>query len=276
MIILEKTVVLHAYIPKNIFTGAEWLTHSAVIADGLVIREIVPAGELPAGMPCRQLTGLTLVPAFIDLQIYGAYGQLFSLYPGSAALQQLVRYCREGGAALCLPTVATNTYEVIHQCIDAIRDYWQQGGEGVAGLHLEGPWINPVKRGAHAEELIHAPSAQTVTQLLDYGKDVIRLITLAPEVCSPEILALIRSYGIIISAGHSNASYDEAIKGFACGVTAVTHLFNAMSPLQHRAPGLAGAAMDSASVRASIIPDGYHVDYAALRIAKKACRSGCS
>jgi N-acetylglucosamine-6-phosphate deacetylase len=108
--------------------------------------------------------------------------------------------------------------------------------------------------------------------MLEYGKGVIRIITLAPEVCSKEVIDLIRSYDVVISAGHSNARYEEAINGFNHGITAVTHLYNAMSPLQHRAPGLAGAAMDHSTVRASIIPDGYHVDFAAVRIAKSAMK----
>lgn len=137
------------------------------------------------------------------------------------------------------------------------------------GLHVEGPWINKEKRGAHDESFIHSPILSEVKQLLDYGKGIIKMITLAPEVCSKEIIDFILSNNIIISAGHSNATYAEAIKGFENGITTVTHLFNAMSPLLHREPGLAGATMDHPSAMASIIPDGHHVDYAAIRIAKK-------
>ncbi len=100
-------------------------------------------------------------------------------------------------------------------------------------------------------------------------KAIIKMITLAPEVCSPEVIDLILSYDIIMSAGHSNATYEEAMKGFGIGIAAVTHLYNAMSPLQHRQPGLVGASFDNKKVMASIIPDGYHVDYAAIRIAKQ-------
>ena len=179
-------------------------------------------------------------------------------------------YCEKGGAAYCMPTVATNTAQVFYNCIDAVRDYWQKGGEGILGLHIEGPWINPIKRGAHIESLIHAPSLKEVDELLNYGKGVIRIITLAPEQCDKEIIDRILLDDIIISAGHSNATYEQSKVGFANGITAVTHLYNAMSPLQHRQPGLVGAAMNDAKVMASIIPDGYHVDYAAIRIAKKA------
>jgi N-acetylglucosamine-6-phosphate deacetylase len=136
-------------------------------------------------------------------------------------------------------------------------------------LHVEGPWINKIKRGAHVEELIFAPTVQQVQELLDYGGDVIRMITLAPELCNKELITLIRSYNIVVAAGHSNASYVQANEGFDAGVEAVTHLYNAMSGLQHREPGLVGATFEHEVARASIIPDGYHVDFAAVRIAKK-------
>lgn len=257
------------YIADEIFTGEEWLKGCGVITvDGKII-ELVKANEIPGSLPVERFENAVLVPAFIDLQIYGAYGKLLSVYPEADSLSKLNEYCRSGGAAWCMPTVATNTYEVFHQCIDAVREYWKMGGQGVLGLHLEGPWINPVRRGAHIESLIHTPSAEEVKALLEYGKGVIRIITLAPEVCGPSLMSYIANQGIIISAGHSNATYTEAKQGFSNGATTVTHLYNAMSPLQHRAPGLVGAAMDDDTVMASIIPDGHHVDYAAVRIAKQ-------
>jgi N-acetylglucosamine-6-phosphate deacetylase len=135
-------------------------------------------------------------------------------------------------------------------------------------LHLEGPWINPIRRGAHEASIIHAPSLPEVKELLDYGDGVVKMITLAPEVCTQEVIDYILSKNIIISAGHSNATDKEATDGFNRGITAVTHLFNAMSPLLHRAPGLPGATFSDDKVFASIIADGYHVDYSIIRIAK--------
>jgi len=257
-----------AILAGRVFTGENWLDNYAVLTGDGMIHDVLPVTELPAGVEVASYPDALLVPAFIDLQIYGAYGKLLAVYPEPDALVRLNDYCRSGGAPLCMPTVATNTYEVFYAAIDAIRAYWQQGGEGVLGLHIEGPWINPIKRGAHIEELIHSPSVEQVRNLLEYGKGVIRIITLAPEVVSAEIIRLIRSYDIVLSAGHSNASYTQAKAGFAAGIRAVTHLYNAMSPLLHREPGLAGATMDDPAVMASIIPDGYHVDYAAVRIAK--------
>lgn len=257
-----------AYSATKIFTGSDWLKGQCVITENGWIRDIVPASAVPSSVECEQLNGM-LAPAFIDLQIYGAFGKLLAVYAETDSLVKLNEYCRRGGAAYCLPTVATNTYEVFRQSIDAVREYWKQGGEGVLGIHLEGPWINPVKKGAHIESLIHSPSLQQAKDLLEYGKGIIRMITLAPEVCSAEVIDLVLSYGIVISAGHSNASYEQAMESFKKGITTVTHLYNAMSPLQHRSPGLVGAAMDDKKVMSSIIPDGHHVDFAAIRIARQ-------
>jgi N-acetylglucosamine-6-phosphate deacetylase len=256
--------VLHFYAADKIFTGAEWLENKVVVVENNRIREIIPFTE-----NAIHFTNAFIAPAFIDLQIYGAGEKLFALYPEKDALKKLVDYCRSGGAAYCMPTVATNHYDVFYKCIDAVKDYWNDGGTGVLGLHIEGPWISAAKRGAHVEACIHTPALQQVKDLLEYGKGVIKIITLAPEVCSQEIIDLILSYNIIISAGHSNATYEEATTAFNNGIAAATHLYNAMSPLQHRNPGMVGAILNHNKVMSSIIPDGHHVDFAAVRIAKQ-------
>ncbi len=254
---------------KKIFTGEEWLEDHALITEGGRIRQLTPLCVLDAAA-VEHLGENILAPAFIDVQIYGAGEKLFSVFPDINSLKLLAEHNSQGGTILCLPTIATNDISVFQAGINAIREYWDQGGRGVHGIHLEGPWINPIRKGAHLEKYIHAPALQEVKELLAFGKGVIRMITLAPELCSDEVIETILSQGIIISAGHSNASYSQAMYGFEKGISLVTHLFNAMSPLQHREPGLAGAAMDHDKVMASIIPDGNHVDFAALRIAKKA------
>ncbi|MET0393016.1 MAG: N-acetylglucosamine-6-phosphate deacetylase [Chitinophagaceae bacterium] len=256
------------YTAPRIFTGESWLEDHALVIRAGVIEEILPVAQLPAAAGPKHITGF-IAPAFIDLQIYGAHGKLLAVYPEADALAKLVEYCRQGGAAWCQPTVATNTNQVMYRCIDAVREYWASGRQGVLGLHLEGPWINPVKRGAHIESLIHVPAEKEVAELLEYGRGVITMITLAPEQCSDAVIDLILSHHIIISAGHSNATYKEATQAFEKGITAVTHLYNAMSPLQHRGPGLTGAAMSHDKVRASIIPDGHHVDYVAVKLARQ-------
>jgi N-acetylglucosamine-6-phosphate deacetylase len=251
------------YTAARIFTGDRLLENHSITFSNGKIEEIAPASS--AGEPDAYL----VAPAFMDIQIYGAYGRLLSVYPDTASLHQLYAYCSQGGAAYFQPTVATNSNEVFYRCIDAVRAYWQEGGRGCIGLHIEGPWISEAKKGAHIASFIYAPSPEQVKALLEYGKGVITMITLAPEVCSKEVVELIRSYGVVVSAGHSNATYEEAMQAFDSGIPTATHLFNAMSPLQHRAPGMVGAIFDHSTVMSSIIPDGYHVDFSMIRVAKK-------
>ncbi len=247
------------YSAKHIFTGDEWLNdHSIIVEDGVII-DIIPSTS-----PAQHHT---ILPAFIDLQLYGAYGKLFSVYPTAETLSLIHQYCCKGGAYWFQPTVATNTIEVFKKAIDGVKDYWQNGGEGCLGLHIEGPWISKEKRGAHIEELVHSPTIDEVNKLLHCGKGVITMITLAPEVCSDEIIKTIVDAGVIISAGHSNCTYAKASESFDKGITAITHLYNAMSGLQHREPGLVGAAFTNQKVKASIIADGHHVDFPAIKIA---------
>jgi N-acetylglucosamine-6-phosphate deacetylase len=255
------------FLADKIFDGRNWLIAAIITKDGSVVQVADPS--IIDTKDAQKFPGFMIVPAMIDLQIYGAYGKLLAVYPEAESLFLLEKYCKAGGAAWFLPTVATNTTEVFHKCIDAVRDYWKKGGKAVLGLHLEGPWISKAKKGAHRDECIHAPGRKEVEELLAYGEGVIKMITLAPEVCSQEIIDLITSRRIIVSAGHSDADYETAMTSFDCGVRTVTHLFNAMSPLQHRAPGLTGAAFLHNNVRASIIADGYHVSYEAVRIASK-------
>ena len=260
---------MKAYIADQIFTGEKWLEHHGVITDDKKIIGVVPVAGLSSKIPVREFKDCFLSPAFIDLQIYGANGKLLAVFPETKSLHQLHDHCRNSGTAYCLPTVATNEKEVFLRSIDAIKKYWDEGGEGITGLHIEGPWISKEKKGAHIESLIHAPAFAEVEALMIYGKGVIKMITLAPETCSNEVIDCILSHNVIISAGHSNASYEQAVQGFDKGISAVTHLYNAMSGLNHRQPGLVGAVFDNKNVMASIIPDGHHVDYVAIRIAKK-------
>lgn len=251
---------------EKLFTGTEWLYNQEIrIEDGLV-QSIAPLAEQAF---IREEADRFLAPAFLDFQVYGAAGKLFAVYPTAQTLQVMHDVFSKEGTCLFQPTLATNTIEVFKKGIDAVSDYWQQGGQGVAGLHLEGPWIHPAKKGAHIESLIHPPAVEEVEELLAYGKDVIKTITIAPEICSDDVLNLLLSSGIILSAGHSNAGFAQAVQSFDRGIPAVTHLFNAMSPLHHREPGLVGAALLHANVMASVIPDGHHVDFAAIGLAKK-------
>ena len=252
----------------KIFTGSAWLPdHSIIIEDELIV-DVLPTVSLSSETEVEKHLPI-IAPAFIDVQIYGATKKLFATYPTADSLEKLYDHCIAGGTNYFLPTAATNTTDVFYKCIDAIKAYWEKGGKGVLGFHIEGPWINKLKRGAHIESIIHSPSVDEVKDLLAYGKDVIKIITLAPEVCSKEVVDLILSEGIIISAGHSNATFAEGTNAFENGIPTATHLFNAMSALHHREPGLPAAVLQHPSVMASIIPDGYHVDFEMISIAKQ-------
>ncbi len=254
------------FLAKKLFTGNECLNDHAVVVENNCISEIIPIQHVAANSgPLYDI----VAPAFIDIQIYGAANKLLAVYPTAEALYDLYEYCSKGGASHFVVTVATNSNEVFYASINAIKEYWNSGGRGCLGLHIEGPWISAAKKGAHLEAYIHKPSLTEVKSLLEIGKGVIKIITLAPEVCSPEIIAFIQSEGIIISAGHSNATYDEATQAFNNGIGTATHLFNAMSTLQHRAPGFVGAVFNHPTVMCSIVSDGFHVDFAAIAIAKK-------
>jgi N-acetylglucosamine-6-phosphate deacetylase len=258
-----------AYTASKIFTGKEILHLHAVIVNNENIEAVIPFENIDKTCEIIDFKDALIAPAFIDLQLYGAHKRLLATYPDAETVKAIYEYSKAGGASHCMPTVATNTYDTIFKCIDAVRKYWNSGCEGVLGLHVEGPWISKEKRGAHNDEWIFVPTIEKVKELLDYGEDVIKIITLAPEICSVEIVELIHSYNIVVSAGHTNASYQTATDAFNKGIRTATHLYNAMSPLQHREPGMVGAVLDHSSVFCSIVPDGYHVNFPAIRIAKK-------
>lgn len=256
------------YTAEEVFNGDKRLPDHAIIVEDGIVEKVLPIISLPRNTAITS-HGHLIAPAFIDLQIYGANKRLLTAYPEKQSLRDLYEHCLSGGTRFVMPCVATNSYENIFKCIDAIRNYWADGGEGVLGLHVEGPWINKKKKGAHIEEFIHSPTIEQAERLLEYGKDVIRIITLAPEVCSTEVIKLVQSHGVLISAGHSDATYSQGLQGFNDGIDLATHLFNAMSSIQHRSPGLPGAIFQHDDVMASIIADGYHVNFEMISIAKK-------
>jgi N-acetylglucosamine-6-phosphate deacetylase len=258
-----------AFIAPEIFTGTEIHTGSAVLVKEATVTGIVPISDIPAGYRRRELPGYLLAPAFLDLQIYGGNGKLFSAEMTTEALDATYEYCLQGGCTQFQITLATNSIEKFLRGLEVAKQYRSQGGKGLLGVHLEGPYINPAKKGAHIEKFIKKPTEEEIGQLLHKGKDIFRMMTLAPEQCDPACIQLLQQQGVVVSAGHSNATYEQAIDGFYLGIPAATHLFNAMSPLQGRAPGMVGAIYDHNDVQASVVCDGVHVDYASIRISKK-------
>jgi len=255
------------YTNCNIYTGVELLTGKAILVKDRLIMDIINVEEVTG--PAEDLGGMNIAPAFIDLQIYGANGRLFSANPSAEAIADTYDYCMSGGCSQFMITMATNSIEIFLEGMEAVRSYWRQGGKGLLGLHLEGPYMNPAKKGAHIERYIKRPTEAEVSMLLEKGKDVFKMITLAPEMCDDHIIHMLIDNGIIVSAGHSNATYAEAQKGFAAGIPAATHLFNAMSPFQSREPGLVGAVYNNPNVKASVVADGVHVDFVSLKLSKQ-------
>jgi N-acetylglucosamine-6-phosphate deacetylase len=251
------------YSTKALFTGSEWLIDVVVHVENNLVVSIDQNGfDSNNAIPL-------IIPALIDLQLYGADGRLLSEFPEKETIEKIYQFCIEGGATFFQPTIASQSMDIIHASIDAVKDYKAAGGKGCIGLHLEGPWIHPNKKGAHDVSVIHVPDMEEVRSILAYGKDAISMITLAPEICTTEIIKTIQDAGIVVSAGHTNATYENAMQFFNDGIPVATHLFNAMSAFQHRAPGVVGALFDHPTAMSSIIADGYHVDYAAIRVAKK-------
>lgn len=258
-----------AYTNCRIFTGREILDQHAIITENGKIVTIIPSSELDEGLMVEQLDGHNIAPAFIDLQIYGGNGQMFSQELSIESLRSTYEYCLAGGAAYFMITMATNSIEKFVQGIAVVREYMDRGGKGLLGLHLEGPYLNTIKRGAHIAHYIKTPDIAEVSMLLEKGRGVFKMMTLAPEQCNDEITAMLINNGIIVSAGHSNATYSEARRAFQNGIPAATHLFNAMSAFQSREPGMVGAIYDDENVLASVVCDGVHVDFAAIRISKR-------
>jgi N-acetylglucosamine-6-phosphate deacetylase len=258
-----------AFITREVFTGHEIQTGKAVLVKEGRVVDIVAASAVPAGYRQQQLSGNLLAPAFMDLQIYGGNGLVFSSELTTESLDAVYEYCLQGGCTQFLITMATNSIEKFLRGIEAVRNYQNGGGKGLLGIHLEGPYINPAKKGAHMEKFIKKPTREEINLLIEKGRGVIKMITLAPEQCDKSLIDLLLKNKIVVSAGHSNATYEQAINGFYQGIPAATHLFNAMSPLQGRQPGLVGAIYDHNDVRSSVVCDGIHVDFASVRISKK-------
>jgi N-acetylglucosamine-6-phosphate deacetylase len=241
----------------------------AVVVDGNTVADVVDAAAIPAGAEIINLDGNYLVPAFIDLQIYGGNGKLFSQELNFAAIDATDEYCAGGGCTGFLITMATNSIEKLLKGCEVVAAYQKENKSGLMGLHLEGPYMNPFKRGAHIEQYIQQPSAGEIQLLIDKSDGWLKMMTLAPECCSDEVLQLLHDNHVIVSAGHSNASYEQATAAFNKGISTATHLFNAMSPLQSPEPGMVGAVYDHAAVKSSIVCDGVHTSFAAVSISKK-------
>lgn len=262
---------MYALVNGRIFTGHEILdNHAVVIANGLIER-VCPRDALDATITLQDVAGAFIAPGFIDLQLNGCGGVQFNDDINALTVETLEimqRANEKSGCTSYLPTLITSTDELMKRAIETMRAYLTQHQNQALGLHLEGPWLNKVKKGTHNPELIRLPEASLV-DFLCANADVITKVTLAPENAGSEVIRQLRDAGIIVSAGHSNATYEEAKAGFSAGISFATHLYNAMPTFAGREPGLIGALFDSPDVYCGIIADGLHVHYANVRNAKR-------
>ncbi|CAK6495069.1 N-acetylglucosamine-6-phosphate deacetylase [Pantoea sp. Nvir] len=262
---------MYALVNGRIYTGHEILNnHAVVIADGLIER-VCPRDALPADIALRDVAGALIAPGFIDLQLNGCGGVQFNDDIDALSVETLEimqRANEKSGCTSFLPTLITSSDELMKRAIDTMRAYKNKHQHQALGLHLEGPWLNKAKKGTHNPDLIRLPDPALVRYLCD-NADVITKVTLAPENAGDAVIRQLTQAGIIVSAGHSSATYEEAKAGFRAGVTFATHLYNAMPAFAGREPGLIGALFDSPDVYCGIIADGLHVHYANVRNAKR-------
>ncbi|RYG20339.1 MAG: N-acetylglucosamine-6-phosphate deacetylase, partial [Chitinophagaceae bacterium] len=209
-----------------------------------------------------------VVPGFIDLQIYGAAGKLFSADPSVESLVHIENELLKTGTTGFLICIATNTPEVFNTCIAIAKEH-QEIAKNCLGLHLEGPFLNPKRRGAHVEEFVRKASLDEIKELIDFGDGLIKMMTIAPELQDDEVIQYLLDHGVILSLGHSDATFTQATAAYDKGIQSTTHLFNAMSPLQHRSPGIPAAVFNHERANASIIADGLHVDFEMVKLSHK-------
>jgi N-acetylglucosamine-6-phosphate deacetylase len=258
-----------AVVADRLFDGSRLSTGMAVVHRAGRIEAVIPAGSLPPQMPCLHLPeGALLAPGFIDTQVNGGGGVLLNEEPTPEGFAAIARAHRAFGTTGCLPTLITDRWEVVEDALAAIPAAIRQ--PGVLGLHLEGPFLNLARKGVHRAELFLQLDEKHRKALADAAGACPLLLTLAPE-CVPEgfVAALVQA-GIIVAAGHSDASAAQAIAAADVGLRGVTHLYNAMSQLSGRAPGVVGAALSDTRLFAGIICDGLHVDPIGLRVALRA------
>lgn len=258
----------YAFTNGVIYTGYEILYGHAVIVENDLIKAVVPEEELPHGIQQVNLNGNNLTAGFIDLQLNGCGGVMFNEQTTVKTLEIMQATNLKSGTTSYLPTFITSPDEGMKSAVKVMRDYLAKYRNQALGLHLEGPYLSKEKKGVHREEYIREITPEMKTFLCD-NADVITKITLAAENPTTQYITDFVEKGIIVSLGHSNATYEVANQAIAKGISFATHLHNAMSPISSgRAMGVVGAVLDR-DLYAGIIVDGLHVEFGNVRIAKK-------
>jgi N-acetylglucosamine-6-phosphate deacetylase len=253
----------------TLFTPSTVIDDGVVLVDGRLITAVGRRADVLIPRDARLLSGrgLILAPGFVDLQVNGAFGHDFTLDP--ATIWEASRYLPRFGVTAFAPTLVSCPPPTIAQAQEVLgrrstSELWR--GAWPVGLHLEGPFLNPEQRGAHDPAYLQLPTMQLAEEWRPARG--VRMVTLAPELPGAlRVAEYLAQRGVRVGAGHSSASYEDARAGFDAGIRYVTHLFNSMTPLHHRSPGLAAAAMEDERVTMGLIADGRHVHPAFIRIA---------
>ncbi|QUJ70281.1 N-acetylglucosamine-6-phosphate deacetylase (plasmid) [Photobacterium sp. GJ3] len=258
---------MYAITHTSVFNGSTIEKDQAILIDGDTISAILPmsVAEQSQIIPADTLdgSGLLATAGFIDIQLNGCGGVLLNTDISQSTLDTMNATNLRFGTTHYLPTFITSQSESLSEVIALAESIHEPANQGILGLHLEGPFINRQKKGAHQEDCIRELDEQTAHFLASHA-DRIKVITLAPEQCDQAVIDILTQAGIIVSMGHTNARYADLMA--KNGIQMATHLFNAMSPLDSREPGAVGYVFDQKPF-AGIIVDGIHVDYAAVRIA---------
>jgi len=253
----------------RIFDGESIRNDMAVVIDGARIAEVVAVEKLAKGIERRALSGGLLVPGFIDVQVNGGGGALLNDNPTINTVRRIAESHRKFGTTGMLPTVITDAPEILLKAIAAVKAARAENIPGVLGIHIEGPFLDKERKGAHEAQFIRAMTEADVAQIATADCGSI-MLTLAPNRVAPNLIASLAGKGVLVSLGHSEANLVEVTKALASGARAFTHLFNAMSQLNGREPGMVGAALTDQDSYCGLITDGFHVHDAALKVALSA------
>ncbi|MCF6231685.1 MAG: N-acetylglucosamine-6-phosphate deacetylase [Rhodobacteraceae bacterium] len=256
------------YAGAAVFDGHNLLDAHVLLVQGGMVAGIVAQADVPAGTDIRWLDGGILAPGFVDLQVNGGGGMMFNTDPSVATLRVMAAAHGRLGATTILPTLITDHPEMTRAAIGAVQDAVTGGVAGIAGLHLEGPHLAVSRKGAHDGALIRAMDAQDLEILCAAAQTLpVLKVTLAPENVTFAQMRVLASAGVILSLGHTDAGYDNCVAAADAGVVCVTHLFNAMSQLGSREPGVVGAALKDGRLSAGLIGDLVHVHGGTIRLA---------
>ena len=260
--------IAKAFVGADIHDGKILHKGRCLVVDGAGHVSLSKPEDLPEGCPKEDLGGGFITPGFVDLQVNGGGGVMFNDDQSLNALRIIAEAHARTGTAAILPTLITDTPKRTSAAIDAVEQAIAEKVDGIAGIHLEGPHLSVARKGAHDPNLIRAMDGDDLALLLDAADRIANvMVTVAPESTSNAQIAEMKAAGIIVSLGHTNADYATCHSAFDAGASCVTHLFNAMSQLGNREPGLVGATLEREGIYAGLIADGVHVHPSSIRLA---------